>query len=287
MSYRFDLALCYLGVVVPLACGHTSASPPSAAQGGKSLGEGGGAVAVAGATTAVGGAAAVDGTAGTTTSGSVAGGGGLGGSVTDPFEPSAGGAVEGGGAGSDGGAGAPSFPLEQPSCQALPLPCGEAQTSCCTTTEVPGGVFTRYDGNSATVSDFRLDKFEVTVGRFRAFVEHYPDDLPAPHSGKNPHDAQDTGWDPSYSAQLLPSSAALTAALDCSLSMATWDDEPAGDENRPINCITWYEAEAFCIWDGGRLPSDLEWEYAARGGAEGRHAPWGSAKEPSARTFAN
>ena len=42
-----------------------------------------------------------------------------------------------------------------------------------------------------------------------------------------------------------------------------------------MNCIDWIEAYAFCIWDGGFLPSEAEWEYAAAGGAEQRAYPWG------------
>jgi formylglycine-generating enzyme required for sulfatase activity len=46
------------------------------------------------------------------------------------------------------------------------------------------------------------------------------------------------------------------------------------NESHPQNCIDWHLAFAFCVWDGGRLPTDAEWGYAAAGGSEQRTYPW-------------
>jgi formylglycine-generating enzyme required for sulfatase activity len=188
---------------------------------------------------------------------------------------------------------------------------GGGSESCCTSLEVTGGSYYRTymntgDGGTgetdpASVSNFRLDKYLVTVGRFRQFVRAVlsPDGgtawLPPVGSGKHTHlngglglaqgpnvdagQSYEPGWLTMYD-QVAPTDANLIC--DSSSPYATWTPVAGSHEMLPINCVNWFEAYAFCIWDGGFLPSEAEWEYAAAGGDEQREYPWGTT-DPGAR----
>ncbi|MDN5786590.1 SUMF1/EgtB/PvdO family nonheme iron enzyme, partial [Pseudorhodobacter sp.] len=54
----------------------------------------------------------------------------------------------------------------------------------------------------------------------------------------------------------------------------------AGRENHPATHIAWYDALAYCNWSGLRLPTEAEWEFAARGGLAKRKFPWGDELTP-------
>lgn len=183
-----------------------------------------------------------------------------------------------------------------PSC-AGGLVCGA--DSCCTSLLVPGGPFNRsYDplradymdaGFKATLSSFRLDKYEVTVGRFRKFIESGAW-RPTGGAGKHTHlnggkglaasggAGYEAGWESPWDNNLPKSKTEwdTSLSLSCDMNMyATWTPSPGANEARPINCVSWYQAYAFCIADGGFLPSEAEWNFAAAGGMEHRSYPWG------------
>ena len=91
--------------------------------------------------------------------------------------------------------------------------------------------------SSTQIDDFFVDTHEVTVGQYRACVN-----------------------------------AGVCSAQDVTYDLAYCNYGLSERENHPMNCVVWEEAQAYCAWAQKRLPTEAEWEKAARG-TDGRKYP--------------
>jgi formylglycine-generating enzyme required for sulfatase activity len=147
------------------------------------------------------------------------------------------------------------------------------------------------------VGDFWVDRYEVTVGRFRRFIGEFdawrnagnPASMGGYDSKLRPYEGDDPciGWD---QHDYVPACAASLKAR-VSTETLTWTADPEFtsqgfplDERPMIGGLPWALARAFCLWDGGRLPTYAEHFYLKAQGSEQRDAPW--LGPPSAMTDA-
>ena len=142
------------------------------------------------------------------------------------------------------------------SCESTPSGCGhDGDESCCTQLPVPGGTFKRDYNNGvtttsggaiATVSDFLLDKFEVSVSRFRNFVSAYPGSRPQPGDGAHPA-VPGSGWQSAWDSALPQDGPSLEDELYCSPIFATYYGGywTTNRDPLPVTCVSWELAFAF------------------------------------------
>ena len=131
---------------------------------------------------------------------------------------------------------------------------------------------------------FRIDRTEVTNAQFAEFLNALP---------VKPRGTAQGGK--VSAANLAPADRALFLERTSSYSIVGLDDDEAriglrdgrfapdpGLENHPVTEVTWAGAAEYCRWRGARLPSEVQWEAAARG-KEARRYPWGDAAPTSER----
>lgn len=100
--------------------------------------------------------------------------------------------------------------------------------------------------HSVTLGEFYIDRDEVTVAEYVEFLRASPESAREHRHERQPIERQDDGW---------------TAA--------------PGRERHPITFVSWSDASAYCAWTGKTLPTEAEWERAAKGATDERRFPWG------------
>lgn len=114
---------------------------------------------------------------------------------------------------------------------------------------IPRGKMDDRPANNVYVDAFSIDKYEVTNADYARFVQ------------------QVTGTKPPWH----------------------WPQGKisAGKERLPVYNVNWFEATAYCKWAGKRLPTEAEWEKAARGGLDRNHYAWGDAEIDTSEKYLN
>jgi formylglycine-generating enzyme required for sulfatase activity/uncharacterized caspase-like protein len=114
------------------------------------------------------------------------------------------------------------------------------------------GAADEHPQHRVTLSAYCMDRTEVTLGKYNACVQ----------AGRCAPPPATVDWPGITEEQRTASSRFCNGPRP-------------GRDRHPVNCVDWSMARAYCEWAGGRLPTEAEWEYAARG-SEGRRYPWGA-----------
>ncbi|MFK0021172.1 formylglycine-generating enzyme family protein [Streptomyces sp. NPDC090798] len=185
-------------------------------------------------------------------------------------------------------------PAGRTAAQPVTVPSADHRGSLDGMVRVPGGRFLMgaddaegfpADGEgpvrSVHVSTFHIDAFAVSNERFTEFVD----------ATGHVTEAEHIGWSYVF-AGFLPAALRRGAPRPartpwwCGVAGARWDHPEGpgstleGRENHPVVHISWNDAAAYCAWARKRLPTEAEWEYAARGGLELKRYPWGDELDP-------
>jgi sulfatase modifying factor 1 len=174
-----------------------------------------------------------------------------------------------------------------------------------TMADIPGGTFRmgaegHYPEEApvhpVTVAGFRIDRYAVTNAEFARFVRQ------TGHRTVAEQPSDPTDYPGADAASLVPASVVF-AAPDRPVPLTDpyrwWHYVPGADwrhprgpgsaaqDDHPVVHLAWADVEAYAAWAGKQVPTEAEWEYAARGGLDGATYAWGEEFTPGGRHLAN
>jgi formylglycine-generating enzyme required for sulfatase activity len=199
---------------------------------------------------------------------------------------------------------APADPAFAPTIPNATLPPGDAPSGM---VWIPGGEFSM--GGEETIPDARpvhrvyvdgfwMDRTEVTNAEFAAFVRATGYRTVAERTPR-PEDVPGVPADKLVAGAVVFTPPNQPVPLDANerwwsyVQQASWrrpggpTDRIAGRERYPVVQVAYEDAEAYATWAGKRLPTEAEFEFAARGGLAGRRYAWGDELRPGGRFMAN
>lgn len=139
---------------------------------------------------------------------------------------------------------------------------------------VPGGEFIYQDGQKENLPTFYIGKHEVTIGQYAQFLEFIEKNPDKVAQLEHPDQPKGKSHIPAQWADMKELNPPMPGYYQRARRWGKFHDA-ALDVNSPVFGVDWFDAYAYAKWKGQRLPTEKEWEKAARG-TDGRKFAWGN-----------